>query len=120
MTCRDHLKALDALAEKWGHRYPKVVESWRNNWTRLSTFLRYPEPIRRLIYTTSIIEGYHAQLRKVTKTKRVFDGNQALLKLLYLVQQRIAKDKWRKPMLNWQSIYLELEILIEERLTHLS
>ena len=114
------LEALDALAEKWGHRYPGVVESWRNNWARLSTFLRYPEPIRRLIYTTNIIEGYHAQLRKVTKTKRVFDGDQALLKLLYLVQQRIAKDKWQRPMLNWRTIYLQLEILFKERLTHLS
>ena len=114
------LEALDALAEKWGHRYPRVVESWRNNWARLSTFLRYPEPIRRLIYTTNIIEGYHAQLRKVTKTKRVFDGDQALLKLLYLVQQRIAKDKWQRPLLNWRSIYLQLEILFNDRLTHLS
>ncbi|MBL0127340.1 MAG: IS256 family transposase [Flavobacteriales bacterium] len=112
------LEALDALAEKWGDRYPKVVESWRNNWARLSTFLRYPEPIRRLIYTTNIIEGYHAQLRKVTKTKRVFDGDQAVLKLLYLVQQRIAKEKWQKPLLNWRSIYLQLEILFKDRLTH--
>jgi len=114
------LEALDAFAEKWEHRYPRVVESWRNNWARLSTFLRYPEPIRRLMYTTNIIEGYHAQLRKVTKTKRVFDGDQAVLKLLYLVQQRIAREKWQKPLLNWRSIYLQLEILFKDRLTHLS
>ena len=112
--------ALEDFSQKWGKRYPRMVESWRNNWPRLSTFLRYPEPIRRLIYTTNIIEGYHAQLRKVTKTKRVFDGDQALLKLLYLVQQRIAKDKWQRPLLNWRSIYLQLEILFNDRLTHLS
>ncbi|MCC5364895.1 transposase, partial [Staphylococcus aureus] len=79
-------------------RYPKAVESWRSNWARLSTFLSYPEALRKLIYTTNIIEGYHAQLRKVTKTKRVFDGDMAVLKLIYLVQQRIAKEKWRKPL----------------------
>lgn len=110
------LEALEAFEAKWGQRYPKVVQSWRNNWARLSTFLRYPEPLRKLIYTTNMIEGYHAQLRKVTKTKRVFDGDMALLKLLYLVQQRIARDKWQRPMLHWRSIYLTLEILFEDRL----
>ena len=113
------LEALDAFAAKWEQRYPKVVESWRNNWTRLSTFLRYPEALRKLIYTTNIIEGYHAQLRKVTKTKRVFDGDMAVLKLIYLVQQRIAKEKWRNPLINWRSIYLSIEILFKDRLTHL-
>lgn len=113
------LEALDAFAAKWEQRYPKVVESWRNNWTRLSTFLRYPEALRKLIYTTNIIEGYHAQLRKVTKTKRVFDGDLSVLKLIYLVQQRIAREKWRKPLLNWRSIYLSIEILFKDRLTHL-
>jgi putative transposase len=111
--------ALDAFAQKWEGRYPRVVESWRSNWPRLSTFLRYPEPIRRLIYTTNIIEGFHAQLRKVTKTKRVFDGDKALMKLLYLVQQRIAQEQWSRPMLNWRSIYLSIEIIFKERLTHL-
>ncbi len=112
--------ALDAFARKWEQRYPKVVESWRNNWPRLSTYLRYPEDIRRLIYTTNIIEGYHAQVRKVTKTKRVLDGDMAALKLLYLVQQRISREQWQRPLLNWRSIYLQLQILFKERLTHLS
>jgi len=110
------LEALDAFEAKWGERYPKAVQSWRNNWARLSTFLGYPEPLRKLVYTTNMIEGYHAQLRKVTKTKRVFDGDMAVLKLLYLVQQRIAREKWQRPMLHWRSIYLTLEILYEDRL----
>lgn len=111
--------ALEAFAIGWVKRYPRVVESWRSNWPRLSSFLRYPEPIRRMMYTTNIIEGYHAQLRKVTKTKRVFDGDKALLKLLYLVQQRIANEQWANPLLNWRSIYLSIEILFKDRLTHL-
>ena len=111
--------ALDAFALRWEKRCPRVVDSWRNNWPRLSSFLRYPEPIRRMMYTTNIIEGYHAQLRRVTKTKRVFDGDKALLKLLYLVQQRIAQEQWQRPLLNWRSIYLSIEILFTDRLTHL-
>jgi transposase-like protein len=111
--------ALETFAISWGKRCPRVVESWRSNWPRLSSFLRYPEPIRRMMYTTNIIEGYHAQLRKVTKTKRVFDGDKALLKLLYLVQQRIAQEQWQLPMRDWRSIYLSIEILFKDRLTHL-
>ncbi|MBK7382582.1 MAG: transposase [Flavobacteriales bacterium] len=111
--------ALETFAIGWEKRYPRVVESWRSNWPRLSSFLRYPEPIRRMMYTTNIIEGYHAQLRKVTKTKRVFDGDKALLKLLYLVQQRIANEQWANPLLNWRTIYLSIEILFKDRLTHL-
>jgi len=110
------LEAFKAFADKWEERYPMVVESWRTNWVRLTTFLRFPEAIRKLIYTTNIIEGYHAQLRKVTKTKRVFDGDMAVLKLLYLVQQRIAREKWQNPMLNWRPINLSLEIMFKERL----
>ncbi|MBK7383890.1 MAG: transposase [Flavobacteriales bacterium] len=107
------------LRHRLGKRYPRVVESWRSNWPRLSSFLRYPEPIRRMIYTTNIIEGYHAQLRKATKTKRIFDGDLAVLKLIYLVQQRIANEQWANPLLNWRTIYLSIEILFKDRLTHL-
>ena len=109
------LLALEAFAAKWEERYPRAVQSWTSNWQRLSTFLRYPEPLRKLIYTTNIIEGYHAQLRKTTKTKRVFDGDLAVLKLICLVQQRIAREKWQR-LLNWRSIYLSIEILFADRI----
>jgi transposase-like protein len=110
------LLALEAFTAKWEGRYPRAVQSWTNNWPRLSTFLRYPEPLRKLIYTTNIIEGYHAQLRKATKTKRVFDGDLSVLKLIYLAQQRIARGKWQRPLLNWRSIYLSVEILFTDRI----
>lgn len=110
------LLALEAFAVKWQERYPRAVQSWTSNWPRLSTFLRYPAELRKLIYTTNIIEGYHAQLRKATKTKRVFDGDLAVLKLIYLVQQRIAREKWQRPLLNWRSIYLSIEILFADRI----
>ena len=61
--------ALDKLEEKWGEQYPMVIKSWRDNWNCLSEFFQYSEPIRKLIYTTNTVEGYHRQIRKVTKNK---------------------------------------------------
>jgi putative transposase len=74
-----------------------VIKSWRNNWHKLSTFFKYAADIRRLIYTTNTIEGFHRQLRKVTKTKGAFTNDMALLKLVYLASERIA-EKWTKPL----------------------
>lgn len=66
---------LEKLAGKWQKKYPVVIESWQRNWPKLSTFFKYPEAIRKLIYTTNTIEGYHRQIRKVTKTKGAFTCN---------------------------------------------
>ena len=60
---------LDALEEKWGKKYPVVLESWRRNWDKLTAYFAYDEHIRRLIYTTNTVEGFHRQVRKVTKTR---------------------------------------------------
>jgi len=75
---------LDVLAEKWNDKYPIVITSWRNNWERLSQFFKYPEDIRRIIYTTNTIEAVHRQFRKLTKTKGAFPNQDSLLKLLYM------------------------------------
>jgi len=109
------LAALEVFAEKWRKKYPQAVRSWENNWTRLSSQFRYTEAIRKLIYTTNPIEGFHAQLRKYTKTKRVFDGDWALLKLLYLVQLRIMEKLSQKQRLNWKAIAAELRITFGQR-----
>jgi transposase-like protein len=106
---------LDAFEAKWGKAYPVVVRSWRANWAKLSTFFGYPEGIRRLIYTTNAIEGYHRQLRKVTKTKGAFPGDIALLKLIYLASERIAQ-KWTMPLLNWAQTAGQLHIIFGERM----
>ena len=92
----DHL---DALEKKWGAKYPIVIKSWRNNWHKLSTFFKYAADIRRLIYTTNTIEGFHRQIMKVTKTKEAFTNDMALLKLVYLTSERIA-EKWTMPLQN--------------------
>ena len=75
---------LELFDEKWGKKYPKIAISWKNNWPRLSTYFKYPQEVRTLIYTTNTIEGYNRQLRKVTKNKSVFPTDDSLLKMLYL------------------------------------
>ena len=87
---------LKQLETKWGSKYPVVIEQWRRNWERLSRYFKYPEDIRRIMYTTNTVEGFHRQLRKVTKTKGAFSNDNALIKLLYLAQNRIT-SKWRRP-----------------------
>jgi transposase-like protein len=107
--------ALDELCKKWKNKYPKVTESWQRNWEELSTFFKYTAPIRRLIYTTNPIEGYHRQIRKVTKTKGAFTSENALLKLIYLATQRI-QEKWKSPVQNWSITVQQLAIHFEGRL----
>jgi putative transposase len=102
------------LAEKWGDRYPAAIRSWENNWTELSTFFDFPAQIRRLIYTNNAIEGYHRQLRKVTKNKGVFPTAKSVRKLLYLAQMNIQK-KWSMPIPNWAKIRNQLAIRFEGR-----
>ena len=77
------LDALETFAQNWDNKYPKIAKSWRENWTNLSTYFKYPPQVRRLIYTTNTIEGFNRQLRKVTKSKSVFQTDDSLLKMLY-------------------------------------
>lgn len=103
------------LAEKWMKKYPVVIQSWQNNWHKLSTYFKYTEPIRRIIYTTNTIEGFHRQVRKVTKTKGVFPNEDALLKMIYLAHRNISK-KWTQPLQNWSLTISQLAIYFEGRL----
>ena len=103
------------LEQKWGKRYPQVIESWKRNWEQLSLFFQYSPMIRKVIYTTNVIENFHRQLRKVTKTKGSFTSDGALMKLLYLVQKDITA-KWQRPMHNWNRILSQLAILYDDRL----
>ena len=91
---------LDNLESKWGKKYPIVIKSWRNKWELLSAYFKYPEEIRRIIYTTNIIESVHRQFRKLTKTKGAFSNENSLLKLLYMGIQNASK-KWTMPIWNW-------------------
>jgi len=105
---------LDHLELKWGEQYPIVIKSWRDNWERLSAYFEYTEGIRRMIYTTNTVEGYHRQLRKVTKNKGVFPNDTALEKLIYLAYRNIRK-KWNMPLANWGTTAQQLAIKFGER-----
>jgi len=106
---------LEELEDKWEAKYPLVIASWKNNWYKLSTYFEYSEQIRRLIYTTNPIEGYHRQVRKVTKTKGAFPTDMALLKLVYLATRRI-EEKWTSPLQNWGLTAQQLAIKFENRM----
>lgn len=105
---------LDDLELKWGEQYPIVIKSWRDNWDRLTAYFEYTEGIRRIIYTTNTVEGYHRQLRKVTKNKGVFPNDTALEKLVYLAYRNIKK-KWTMPLSNWGTTAQQLAIKFGQR-----
>lgn len=106
---------LSQLGAKWADKYAVAIRSWENNWEDLATFFAYPSEIRRLIYTTNSVEGYHRQLRKVTKTKSIFPTPEAARKLLFLANRDILK-KWTMPIYNWPLILNQLVIRFEGRL----
>lgn len=106
---------LKELGEAWGKKYPVVIKSWNTNWERLSQYFKYPEDIRRIIYTTNVVEGFHRQIRKVTKTKGAFTSDTALMKLIYMAIQNISK-KWTQPMRNWSLTVSQLAVFFEGRL----
>lgn len=103
------------LEEIWGKKYPVVIRSWNNNWEKLSTYFQYDESIRKLIYTTNAVEGFHRQIRKVTKTKGAFPNDMALLKLIYLATMNVSK-KWTQPLQNWALTVQQLCIKFGDRM----
>lgn len=105
----------DDLKEKWGKKYPVVISSWERNWDNLTSYFAYDEHIRKLIYTTNAVEGFHRQVRKVTKTKGVFPNDMSLLKLIYLAVQHISK-KWTQPLQNWALTAQQLKIKFGDRM----
>jgi transposase-like protein len=107
-------EALAEFAEKYDKSYPHIARSWNNNWAELSTFFKYSEDIRRLIYTTNPIESFHRSIRKVTKNRSIFPTEDALLKLFYLAILDIEK-RWTMTLRNWATIYSQLLIYFEER-----
>jgi transposase-like protein len=106
---------LDNLSDKWEGKYPVVIKSWRANWEKLSTYFQYTKPIRKIIYTTNTVEGFHRQIRKVTKTKGAFTSDDALLKLIYLATMNITK-KWKSPIQNWGETIQQLSIIFDGRI----
>lgn len=93
------LEFLENFETIWGNKYPLIVSSWRANWSELSTFFKYPPEIRKIIYTTNMMESYHRQLRKVTKGKSIFPNDESLQKMLYLATMDVLR-KWTSRVQN--------------------
>jgi putative transposase len=108
-------ESLLQLEAKWGKKYPIAVQGWLDNWETLSNFFKYDAQIRKVIYTTNIVEGFHRQVRKVTKTKGAFTSDTALLKLVYLVVQRLT-DQWSMPLYHWKLTLSQLSIMFGDRI----
>lgn len=109
--------ALDDLENKWGAQYPMVIKSWRNKWDNLSVYFKYPDYVRKAIYTTNAVEAVHRQFRKLTKTKGGFANENSLLKLLYAGVLK-ASEKWSMPVQNWNLTLSQMAIHFEGRLEH--
>lgn len=115
LTLEEAEMAFEEFKEKWGKKHPIIIRSWENNWLELTNYFKYPYEIRRIIYTTNTVEGYHRQLRKVTKTKTAYPTDEALVKIIYLATMEIHK-KWNMPVRNWKSCISQLAIYFSDRL----
>ena len=110
---------LGEMEEKWAGKFPLAIRTWYDHWENLSPYFSHTPEVRRIMYTTNVIEGVHRQMRKVTKSKGAFSSENALLKLLYLASMRII-EKWTMPMPNWALVFSQLYLKFEERVrTHL-
>ena len=101
--------------DKWGKTYPSCVKSWEENWDILSTFFAYPPEVRKIIYTTNIIEGLNRQFRQITKNKPSFTNDDSLRKMLYLASQKIV-ERWTQRCRNWDVVLSQLSIIFEDRI----
>lgn len=102
-----------SMKEKWNDKYPNAIKSWEDNWDNLSTFFEFPGNIRKIIYTTNVIESLNSQFRKVTKTKLIFPNDESLLKMLYLATQKI-EAKWTRSYAEWDLVINQLKITFSE------
>jgi len=114
-TLEDAEYKLEEFRETWGKKYPQILRSWDANWAELTTYFKYPQEVRRLIYTTNAVEGFHRMLRKFTKTKTIYPSDDAVRKSVFLSIQEIAR-KWTMPVQNWGAIIGQLSVFFEDRI----
>ncbi|MDH0675821.1 IS256 family transposase, partial [Empedobacter sp. GD03861] len=106
--------ALNDFASKWEHKYSYAIQSWKNNWEDLTVFFEFPVDIRKIIYTTNLIENLNGKIRKYTKNKLSFPTDEAVMKSVYLAVREATK-KWSMPVRNWGVIIDQFLILYQER-----
>ena len=108
-------KQMDRFEQKWQSSYPHVIRSWRTNWDNLTTFFRYPVEIRKVMYTTNVIESVNSKFRKATSARRLFLTDDAILKSLFMPAMELER-KWTKPIRGWFRVYPQIAILFEDRI----
>ena len=104
-----------AFREKWDNKYPNILKSWDRNWPELTTLFEFPQEIRKIIYTTNAVEGYHRMVRKFTKSKPIFPTDDSIRKVIYMSVREISK-KWTMPVRDWGLAYQQFAIFFEDRL----
>ncbi len=113
LTIEEAELAFEEFKEIWGKKHPLIIRSWENNWVELTAYFNYPQEIRKMIYTTNIIEGYHRQLRKVTKTKTAYPNDDALTKIIYLATMDLSR-KWTQPVRSWRNCISQFGIYLKD------
>lgn len=113
-TLSDAEQALARFSERWDGKYPAISPSWRADWQRLTVFFDYSPEIRKVIYTTNAIESLNYSLRKLLKTRGAFPNDEAIIKIIYLAIQRVAK-KWTMPIRDWRAALNQFVILFGDR-----
>lgn len=106
--------ALNDFAQKWEAKYSYAIKSWRDNWEELTAFYEFPVEIRKIIYTTNLIENLNGKIRKYTKNKLSFPTDQAVMKSTFLALREATK-KWTMPVRNWGIILNQFLTIFEKR-----
>jgi putative transposase len=107
-------EALDEVEIAWGDKYPAIIKSWRNNWEKITPFLQFPKEIRRVIYTTNIVESLNSTLRKAVRNRGHFSTEDSIMKVLYLAIRRVSK-KWNMPIREWKQALNHFAIFFADR-----
>lgn len=105
---------LDLFDQKWGEKYPYSITSWRANWENLTVFYDFPVEIRKIIYTTNLIENLNGKIRKYTKNKLSFPNDDALKKAVFLALGEIER-KWTMPVRDWGLIMNQFICIFDKR-----
>jgi len=110
-------EALNLVESKWGKKYGYAIQSWRNNWEDLTHYFQFPQEIRRIIYTTNVIESLNSGIRKYTRSKNIFPDDSAAIKAVYLAINNLEK-KWTQTIRDWGAILNQFIIIFENRCQH--
>lgn len=116
VTEEEALLALEEFAARWDEKYPHISRTWHNHWPNLNTLFRYPEDIRKAIYTTNAIESLNSVIRKAVKKRKLFQTDDSARKVVYLAIMDASK-KWTMPIRNWKAALNRFMIEFEDRIS---